>query len=53
MTSHSTPAGRSRTAVTGAAAGLVLLAGLYLVLAPWVAGSEGRACSRSATPLSA
>jgi hypothetical protein len=41
MTSHSTPAGGPRTAVLGAAAGLVLLAGLYLVLAPWVAGFGG------------
>ena len=41
MTSHSTPAVRHRTAVIGAAAGLVLLAGLYLVLAPWIAGFGG------------
>jgi hypothetical protein len=45
MTSHSTPAGRQRTRATGpvigAAAGLVLLAGLYLVLAPWIAGFGG------------
>ncbi|HET6711374.1 SPW repeat protein [Amycolatopsis sp.] len=41
MTSHSTPAVRHRTAVLGAAAGLVLLAGLYLVLAPWIAGFGG------------
>ncbi|WP_329048114.1 SPW repeat protein [Amycolatopsis sp. NBC_01488] len=41
MTSHSTPAGGQRTAVLGAAAGLVLLAGLYLVLAPWVTGFGG------------
>ncbi|WIV54492.1 SPW repeat domain-containing protein [Amycolatopsis nalaikhensis] len=45
MTSHSTPAGRQRTRaagpVIGAAAGLVLLAGLYLVLAPWIAGFGG------------
>ncbi|MGW4528655.1 SPW repeat protein [Amycolatopsis sp. NPDC004378] len=40
MTSHSTPAGQ-RTAVIGVAAGLVLLAGLYLVLAPWIAGFGG------------
>ncbi|MEU7789691.1 SPW repeat protein [Amycolatopsis sp. NPDC049159] len=41
MTSHSTPAPRSRTALIGAAAGFVLLAGLYLVLAPWIAGFGG------------
>ncbi|MGW5714525.1 SPW repeat protein [Amycolatopsis sp. NPDC003865] len=41
MTSHSTPAGKQRTAVIGAAAGFVLLAGLYLVLAPWVTGFGG------------
>jgi hypothetical protein len=41
MTSHSTPAGRARTVALGAAAGLVLLAGLYLVLAPWVTGFGG------------
>ncbi|SFW80400.1 SPW repeat protein [Amycolatopsis australiensis] len=41
MTSHSTRAGGQRTAVIGVAAGLVLLAGLYLVLAPWVAGFGG------------
>ena len=40
-TSPGTPAGRPRTAVLGAAAGLVLLAGLYLVLAPWVTGFGG------------
>ncbi|MEU0534036.1 SPW repeat domain-containing protein [Amycolatopsis tolypomycina] len=41
MTSHGTPAVRRRTAVLGAAAGLVLLAGLFLVLAPWIAGFGG------------
>jgi SPW repeat-containing protein len=45
MTSHPTPAGRARTRaagpVIGAAAGLVLLAGLYLVLAPWIAHFGG------------
>ncbi|MBE1494199.1 peptidoglycan/LPS O-acetylase OafA/YrhL [Amycolatopsis lexingtonensis] len=41
MTSHSTPAPRPRTALIGAAAGFVLLAGLYLVLAPWIAGFGG------------
>ncbi|KDN17084.1 SPW repeat protein [Amycolatopsis rifamycinica] len=41
MTSHSTPAVRTRTAVIGVAAGLVLLAGLYLVLAPWLTGFGG------------
>ncbi|WP_086852350.1 SPW repeat protein [Amycolatopsis kentuckyensis] len=41
MTSHSTPAVRNRPAVVGAAAGLVLLAGLYLVLAPWITGFGG------------
>ncbi|MEV7098458.1 SPW repeat protein [Amycolatopsis sp. NPDC051045] len=41
MTSPSTPAPRHRTAVIGVAAGLVLLAGLYLVLAPWIAGFGG------------
>jgi SPW repeat-containing protein len=40
-TSPGTPAGRPRTAVLGAAAGLVLLAGLYFVLAPWVTGFGG------------
>src|SRR4051812_49459087 len=40
-TSPGTPAGRPRTAVLGAAASLVLLAGLYLVLAPWVTGFGG------------
>lgn len=40
MTSPSTPAGRT---VLGAAAGLVLLAGLYFVLAPWLAGFGGAA----------
>jgi hypothetical protein len=38
MTSHRT---RPRTAMIGAAAGFVLLAGLYLVLAPWIAGFGG------------
>ncbi|MET9001680.1 SPW repeat protein [Amycolatopsis sp. Hca4] len=41
MTSHRIPASRHRTVVLGAAAGLVLLAGLYLVLAPWVTGFGG------------
>jgi hypothetical protein len=41
MTSHSTRALRHRTAVIGVAAGFVLLAGLYLVLAPWIAGFGG------------
>jgi hypothetical protein len=41
MTSHSTPAPRHRAAVIGVAAGFVLLAGLYLVLAPWIAGFGG------------
>ncbi len=41
MTSHSSPAPRHRTAVFGVAAGLVLLAGLYLVMAPWVTGFGG------------
>jgi hypothetical protein len=36
-----TSPGRPRTALVGAAAGLVLLAGLYLVLAPWVTGFGG------------
>ncbi|ADJ47038.1 hypothetical protein AMES_5212 [Amycolatopsis mediterranei S699] len=41
MTSHRTPAAPRRTAVIGAAAGLVLLAGLYLVMAPWLTGFGG------------
>ena len=40
-TSRNTRAGKQRTAVIGAAAGFVLLAGLYLVLAPWVTGFGG------------
>ncbi|MGW3992026.1 SPW repeat protein [Amycolatopsis sp. NPDC004772] len=41
MTSPRTRAPRHRTAVLGAAAGVVLLAGLYLVLAPWLTGFGG------------
>ncbi|MET8846411.1 SPW repeat protein [Amycolatopsis sp. NPDC004625] len=41
MTSTGTPVARRRTAVAGAAAGLVLLAGLYLVMAPWLTGFGG------------
>ncbi|MEV4150564.1 SPW repeat protein [Amycolatopsis sp. NPDC049691] len=40
-TSRNTRAGKQRTAVIGAAGGFVLLAGLYLVLAPWVTGFGG------------
>jgi hypothetical protein len=43
MTSHSSPRTRSAGPVVSAAAGLVLLAGLYLVLAPWIAGFGGAA----------
>jgi peptidoglycan/LPS O-acetylase OafA/YrhL len=41
MTTHNVPAARQRSAVLGVAAGLVLLAGLYLVLAPWITGFGG------------
>ncbi|WP_033260828.1 SPW repeat protein [Amycolatopsis vancoresmycina] len=41
MTSTGSPATRHRTAVAGAAAGFVLLAGLYLVMAPWITGFGG------------